>query len=129
MRYECDDPAFAGNYIEYDDSWNRRQVREAWNAIDKSNGGSEEKLLVILRPKIVSLHLDCIGNAPIIAADQLIPERTEEMDVRLYRWFSECWLRHLSDLADQGNALSGRLWNISGKAQVAQPSARKSRKK
>lgn len=116
MRYTCDDPAFAGDFVEFSDSWSRAQVRAAWAAWaaipSRADGISEEEvaageegLLAVLRPKIVAMHLTCVDAEPLTKAADLTPERTEEMDTRLYAWFVNVWIKHLNDLAELGNAL------------------------
>lgn len=111
-RYTPDDPAFAGDFIEFSDSWSRAQVRAAWGAVPDSatEGTDDGPLLTVLRPKIVALRLTCVDAEPITQPAQLTPERSAEMDTRLYAWFASVWLVHLRSLADLGNALSGTLW-------------------
>lgn len=114
MRYDCDDPAFAGDFVEFSDSWSRAQVRAAWAAIPDSatiaNLAGEGVWLDAIRPKVVALHLTCVGEqdapvAPITDAAELTPERTEEVDTRLYTWFSKMWVDHMNGLSTLGNAL------------------------
>jgi hypothetical protein len=102
MRYECDDAAFEGDFVEFSDSFSRAQQRALWAAA----GEDEAAFLELLRPKIVSLHLSCLDGAPpITKPDDLTPERTEAMDVRLYGWFGVVWATHLRGLRDLGNEL------------------------
>jgi hypothetical protein len=115
MRHDCDDEAFAGDFIEFSDSWSRAQVRSAWKIwaeIEEEQG--EARLLETLRPKIIALHLTCVDAEPITDPAQLTPARTEQMDTRLYSWFALVWMRHLRELADLGNALGRTLLAISG---------------
>jgi hypothetical protein len=109
MRYDCDDPAFAGDFVEFSDSFSRAQQRAIWAA----GGEDEELFLSLLRAKIVSLRLSCLDAPPITQAADLTPERAEEMDIRLYTWFSYAWVAHLRGLADLGNALGRRLFSTS----------------
>jgi hypothetical protein len=104
MRYECDDPEFVGDFIEFSDSFSRGQQR----AIDNASK-NEELLLSLLRPKIKGLHLSCIGTEPITRTEDLTPEHTEAMDLRLYGWFIFSIWTHLRGLTDLGNALGRRL--------------------
>lgn len=116
MRYECDEPAFAGDYVELSDSWSRAQVRAIWASIPDdgiAQGDAEELFLALLRPKVLSVHLTCVDAQPITMASELVPWRTEQMDTRLYGWFGAVWVRHLSGLADLGNALRRKLFVIS----------------
>jgi hypothetical protein len=108
MRYECEDEAFAGDFVELSDSWSRAQTRAIWAA-----GEDEAIFLDLLRPKIIALHLTCVDAPPITHADALTVERTDDMDLRLYQWFANVWWVHLRDLANLGNALGRRLYTIS----------------
>jgi len=124
MRYTCDDPAFADDYIEYSDSWSRAQVRETWAALPevaKAEAGdeAEDALLSKLRPKIVALHLSCVDADPITDPADLTPRRTEQMDTRLFEWFAASWVVHLNNLANLGNALGRRLSAISATSSEA----------
>lgn len=120
MRYSPDDPAFASDFIEFSDSWSRAQVRAAWGAVPDTatEDTGDGPLLDVLRPKIVALHLTCIDAEPITQAADLTPERTSEMDTRLYSWFASVWIVHLRSLADLGNALSGTLWPSSDSSKA-----------
>lgn len=112
-RYQPDDPAFAGDFIEFSDSWSRAQVRAAWDAIPDSTGianlAAETAWLDVLRPKVIALHLSCVDAEPIVEPADLTPERTEQMDTRLYTWFGHAWIEHVNGLAELGNALGRQL--------------------
>jgi len=110
MRYDCDDPAFTGDFVEFSDSFSRAQQRAIWAA----GGEDEELFLSLLRAKIVSLHLSCLDAPPILKADDLVPERVEDMDVRLYTWFSYAWVAHLRGLSELGKTLGLSLLATSG---------------
>lgn len=109
MRYACDDPAFVGDFVEFSDSWSRAQVRAAWAAIPDSTLiatlAAEGAWLDAIRPKIIAVHLTCVDAEPITDAADLTPERTEELDTRLYKWFGQRWIDHMNELATLGNAL------------------------
>ena len=105
MRYDCDEPAFAGDYVEFSDSFSRAQQRALWDVA----GQDEEAFLALLRPKILSLHLSCVDAEPITAAADLTSERADQIDTRLYTWFSYAWVAHLRGLSDLGNAAGRRL--------------------
>lgn len=101
MRYECEIAEFGGDFIEFSDKWSRGQQRALWEA-----AGEEEAIfLALLRPKITALHLTCIDAEPITRPDDLTPEHTDAMDVRLYGWFGTVWATHLRGLRDLGNEL------------------------
>ena len=143
MRYDCDGPAFAGDFVEFSDSWSRAQVRAAWDAIPASAADATEdheaRLLDVLRPKILALHLTCVGEsdapvAPITDPAEVTPERTTEMDTRLFQWWSGVWVRHLSELSTLGNALGRQLWPTSDTSNLTtttkpQPTARRKSRK
>lgn len=110
MRYECNDPAFAGDFVEFSDSWSRKEVRETWNTVptsaeDIQDGDDDGPLLACLRPKIIALRLTCSGAPPITDPNDLTVERADDMDTRLYSWFAGVWMRHLRELRSLGNAL------------------------
>jgi hypothetical protein len=117
MRYECDDAAFAGDFVEFSDSWSRAQVRATWIAPDPKSGQTpeeaEERLLACLRPKILAIHLTCVDAPAIVAAEDLTVARTEQIDTRLYQWFASLWVVHLNNLANLGNVLGRTLFVIS----------------
>lgn len=124
MRYIPDDPAFAGDFIEYSDTWSRAQVREVWAALPEvakaeDEDQAEEMLLSKLRPKIIALHLTCVDAEPIIDPADLTPQRTVQMDTRLFEWFAHSWVVHLNNLANLGNALGRRLSAISATSSEA----------
>lgn len=115
MRYQPDDPAFEGDFIEFSDRWSRAQVRGAWDTAGKD----EAKFLSILRGKIVALHLTCEDADPITDPADLTPTRTEQMDTVLYTWFAYAWIVHLNELANLGNALGrGLLPTSDGQTQA-----------
>ena len=109
MRYDCDDPSFTGDFVEFSDSFSRAQQRAIWAA----GGEDEELFLSLLRAKILSIHLSCLDAPAILRAEDLVPERVEDMDVRLYTWFSYAWVAHLRGLSDLGNTLGRRLFSTS----------------
>jgi hypothetical protein len=134
MRYECDEPAFAGDFVEFSDSWSRGQVKAVWLAYDVMlallNGGeeigdadaenAEEKLLSALRPKIIALRLTCVDADPITDAGDLTPMRAGDVDTRLWAWWTAVWPTHLRGLTDLGNALRRRLSVISATPVVTE---------
>lgn len=101
MRYDCEDAAFSGDYVEFSDSFSRGQQRALWEAA----GEDDALFLDLLRPKVLRLHLSCIDAEPITRPEDLTPERTDAMDLRLYGWFGTVWLTHLRGLRNLGNAL------------------------
>jgi hypothetical protein len=140
MRYDCDDPAFVGDFVEYSDSWSRIQVRETWASLPElaeANVGdeAEDALLKHLRPKIVAVHLTCVDAPPIISPADLTPRRTEQLDARLYQWFAQSWVHHLNSLTQLGNALGRKLFatsdmSLNGATTTATATAhRRSRKR
>jgi hypothetical protein len=127
MRYDCDEPAFAGDYVEFSDSFSRGQVKATWVAYgamlalindgkdvsDDEAEAAEEKLLATLRPKIIAMHLTCVDAAAITSADDLTPARVADVDTRLWAWWTGVWPKHLNGLSESGNALRRRLQGIS----------------
>lgn len=101
MRYECEIDSFAGDFIEFSDTFSRGQQRALWAAA----GEDDALFLEHLRPKITALHLSCIDAEPITRPADLTPERTDAMDLRLYGWFGTVWLTHLRGLRELGNGL------------------------
>lgn len=133
-KYQPDDPAFAGDFIEFSDSWSRRQVNETWASLPavrtaEEGDEAEDALLSKLRPKIIALHLTCVDAPPITDPADLTPRRTEMLDTRLYEWFAATWVMHLNELTELGNALGRRLSATSAtsestKGTAKQPTAR-----
>jgi hypothetical protein len=111
MRYSFEDEPFAGDFVEFSDSWSRAQVRSAWASVDPPDG-SEAKLLDVLRPKVLALHLTCVDAPAITDPLDLTPARTEQLDWRLFSWFSGVWIKHLGELATLGNAYGRKLFAI-----------------
>lgn len=136
MRYDCDDPAFAGDFVEFSDSWSRAQVRAAWGAIPDNtltvNLTGEGEWLDAIRPKIIGLHLTCVDAEPITDPTDLTPGRTEEIDTRLYIWFATTWQSHMVGLATLGNALGRQLSpssaTLNSTKTKTQPTARPNQK-
>jgi hypothetical protein len=90
-------------------------MRVAWAAAD------EKTLLAALRPKVLSLHITCVDAQAITDPAELVVERVEQIDIRLYEWFTATWVKHLSELATLGNALRGKLFAISEAVATMEP--------
>jgi hypothetical protein len=115
MRYDCEDEAFSGDFVEFSDSFSRGQQRAIWAAA----GEDEALFLELLRGKVKALHLTCIDAPPITDPAELTPERTDSMDLRLFSWLSFAWVAHMRGLTNLGNALGRKLLGISVIADIA----------
>lgn len=106
MRYEIDDPAGGGSFVEYSDAWSRAEQRAAWAAED-------DTLLDILRPKIVAMHLLCGDGGYLDSPADLTLEGIDRVDMRVFQWFAATWSVCLRDLANLGNAWRRQLFATS----------------
>ena len=106
MRYDCDHPDFAGDYIEISDRWSRAQT----GAIFEAAGEDDELFWQLLSAKVLSLNLSCVDAPAITEAGDLTPARADDLDLRLFRWLNQCWMAHLNRLSDLGKALGRQLY-------------------
>jgi hypothetical protein len=77
--------------------------------------------LDVLRPKIIALHLTCVDAPAIDDPADLTPERTEQMDWRLFSWFAGVWIKHLGELNTLGNVYGRKLFVISEAVATMEP--------
>lgn len=110
MRYEYDD---LGAFVEFSDSWTRKQIKNAWN------GGNAEEYLALVRSKIVDCYLPVVDGDPIDAPDKLTVDNVDEMDIRLWQWFSATVPKALNDIMQLGEAAAASLWNMPETATAA----------
>lgn len=106
MRYECDDPQFAGAFIEFSEQWSVRQRR----ALVDGDGPEYVKLLA---SKVTALHLPAIEGDAITEPAQFDQENIDRIDFRLFEWAKRTTVQLLMDLASLGEAYKRRLYGIS----------------
>lgn len=107
LRYECEDPEFAGAYVEFTRSWTRRETREAW-------ANENEDLVEFIATKIISIYLPAVDpEKSINSPEGITVDSMDDLDTRLYTWFITAWVKCMSDLTDLGNALGRTLYGIS----------------
>jgi hypothetical protein len=102
-RYECDDPAFAGNFVEYSDAWSLAQI----NAMV---GASLAELVPLAAKKVTGLHLETLDGEPLTEAGDLTNDALEDVDLRLYYWLTGTFARVTGDVGRLGEALRRTLF-------------------
>lgn len=106
LRYECDDPDFAGCFVEISKAWSRKQYQQYWAGVkDKS-----DEWFALIKSKITALRLVTVEGVEITHPDQLTDETIDEIDLRLWTWFANVIPKALFDVSALGNALGRRLW-------------------
>ena len=116
-RYECDDPDFAGNFIEYSDAWSLREV----NAMV---GAPLTETVPLAARKVTALHLDTVEGEPLTEAGDMTNEALEEIDLRLYYWLAGTFAKVTGDIGQLGEALRRRWFaSCAAKTDGAPPAA------
>ena len=116
-RYECDDPAFAGNFIEYSDAWSMREA----NAL---TAGTLAQMIPTAASKVTAIHLDTVeGIEPIVEPGDFTNEALEDVDLRLYYWVVGTFAKIPGDIGRLGEALRRTLFVSSAETDGAPPPA------
>lgn len=116
LRYECDDPQFAGCFVEYREVWSKKQIRQFWAARAGNEDSAEWWALV--RSKIKAVYLVTVDGDALTEPDQLTEEALDEIDIRLWTWLSNAHVVALTDLVKLGEALGRRLWDSAASLQA-----------
>lgn len=103
MRFDCREPGFEGVFVEFTDSWSRKEVRDSWAA-------TPAELFPIIQRKIITIYLPTVNGDPIVSADGIVEDRIDDVDTRLYTWFLSSWVKQMNELSDLGNALGRQLF-------------------
>ena len=99
MRYECDEPGYEQNYVEFSRAWTRKERRDYFDV------QGEEWLLMVGR-KIVACHLDCVDGPPVTSGADLTMEAADErIDAIVWEWFKASLLSFYNEMSQLGNAL------------------------
>lgn len=109
LRYELDDPEipqFAGTFIEFSKSWTRRELRDWANA-------ESDTFLDMLHRKVVALRVGHITEPSQITDDAL-----DDLDNRLFEWFTMVVGRARWDVLSLGEAFGRRVLGISEEAET-----------
>jgi hypothetical protein len=106
MLYTCDDPQFAGAFVEFSEQWSVRQRR----ALITETG---EEYVQLLAAKIEALHLPAVEGEPITEPAQFNQENIDRIDIRLFEWVRRQTVQLLVDLAELGEAYRRRLYGTS----------------
>lgn len=106
MRYECDDPEFAGAFVEFSERWSVRQRRALMEG-----GGAE--YVALLASKIEAIYLPTVEGDPITEPAQFDQENVDRIDIRLFEWVKRKTVQLLLDLAELGEAYRRRLYGTS----------------
>lgn len=110
MRYECND--FPGAFVEFSDAWSRKQLRDAWNV-------QGEEYMSLVRSKIVACYLPTLDGDAIDAPEKLTLDSADDMDMRLWRWFSATVPKALDDVLKLGETVAASLWSGTDSAEAA----------
>jgi hypothetical protein len=115
-RYECDDPAFAGNFIEYSDAWSLREVDAAWNAPPSA-------MVEAVAHKVTALHLEMLDGDPLMEPCDLTDDNLQGVDLRLYYWLAGTFVKVTTDIGQLGKALRRTLFASSAETTDGAPPA------
>jgi len=107
LRYECDEPDFPGAFVEFSDSWSRKQIRLYWK--ETKTEEDNDAWFALVKSKIVTMHMVTTEGAELTTGAQLTDETTDEIDVRLWMWFSTALGIAVNEVVALGNALGRRL--------------------
>jgi len=108
MRYPCEEPGFEGNWIEVDLAWTRAEWRAFW-----STETDRDATLALIQSKVTTCNLERIGQPPLTIGSELTEEALDQVDIRLYMWFTSVTLRAAQDINNAGEALRRKLFAIS----------------
>lgn len=104
MRFECDDPEFAGDFVEFTAVWTRREMRAFW---EEQRTFAEHAALIIR--KVTACKLGRFTNPK-----ELTPEVIDgEMDMRLYAWLCSALFLAILEANKLGEAMRSRLYATS----------------
>ena len=111
MRYDCND--FPGAFVEFSDAWTRKEFKRVFDNSDPA------VYLALVRSKVVACYLPTSDGDAIDNPDKMTAERIEDVDVRLWTWFSNAVIKAVSDVAKLGEAVAASLWSGTETAKAA----------
>lgn len=102
-KYTCDLPGLEDNFVEFSDSWSRKQLREFLEL-------RGEDYVNLVFSKLTACYLVCPDAEPITEPVKLDDETLDAVDMRLVGWLKDVPVRHVVNLQDVGEALRLRLF-------------------
>jgi hypothetical protein len=108
-RYECQEAGYQGCFIEFDDVWTRRELRE-YRQLEG------DPFLRFLAGKITGLRAVLADGTVLDQPEQLTETAIDGMDVELWSWLSEAILQVGRDIEARGAAI--RVRTVEATAQV-----------
>jgi len=108
MRYECDVEGFEGNFVNFSDSWTRKEIREFWDK--SSDNTTADEFMKLVSSKVKGLHLDVVYGDQITEPVQLTEDALDRIDNRLFRWITFVIIDAAHEVVKLGNAVGERLW-------------------
>lgn len=112
MRFDAPEP-FEGSFVAYSECWTVRERREVFAL----NG---EEYLALLRGKIVGIRLEVEGGEAIESPADLVQERYDDVDGRLWDWFRSTPLAALEAGMRMGEAMRLQLFKTPETAASAE---------
>jgi hypothetical protein len=102
MRYECDEPGYEANFVEFSRAWTRKE-RADYIALQGDDW------LALVGRKITACHLDCVSGPPITHGHKLTQNAVDDaIDAIVWDWFSAVLLRFRVEMGQLGEALRRR---------------------
>lgn len=111
MRLQCDIPGLEHNFIEFSDAWSRAERVQF--------GQFGDGWLALIASKTVAVHMDRPGKEPLTTLDNVTDEILDEVDWRVYRWFTFTPRAHIEGLDNLGEASRRRLLSKNGELSAA----------
>ena len=97
-EYKCDVEGFEEAFVLFDDVWSRGDVRAFWD----SKG--EEHLQQVL-DKIRGCRIPLVDGSVVTDPGELIIELLDDIDIRLWVWFSDLPTKHVLELQNLGEMM------------------------
>ena len=110
MRYDCKD--FSGAFVEFSDAWTRKEFKRVFDS-------DPAAYLALVQSKVVACYLPTLEGDAINSPDMLTADRIEDVDVRLWTWFSNAVIKAVSDVAKLGEVVAASLWSGTETAKAA----------
>lgn len=97
LRFKYEGEPFADDFVEFTDSWTRRETRQ-FIELDGADW------LRMVAQKVIAVRMGAVTDPA-----QLTDEAFEDMDIRLYRWFAMAASAAYVQVNRLGEAAASRL--------------------
>ena len=102
MEYRCDVEGFEEAFVILDDVWSRGDVRQFWDT-------SGEEHLDLILSKVRGCKLPLVDGSKITDPADLTSDILDEIDIRLWNWFTKQPAQHVMELQGLGEVLRRQL--------------------